>query len=225
MTEIAILGGGPAGAAAAIALARAGRRPLVIEREATPREKVCGEFMAADAAGALERLGLSLPGLGAVPIHRGIFGAGRRSGEMRLPFPAWGLPRARLDAALLGAAEAAGAVLRRGVAVAGAEAVLGGWRLRLSDGEEASARHAVLATGKHECRGLPRGAAGGAMGLKLHLAGGVVPDGAVLLLACAGGYAGLQARPEGGMNLCAALRPGAPGVAAAARDAGAFLAH
>jgi hypothetical protein len=62
------------------------------------------------------------------------------------------------------------------------------------------------------------------LGLKLHLSG-TAPEGAVLLLACGGGYAGLQPRPGGGMNLCAALRPDAPGVPEAARDAHAFLAH
>jgi flavin-dependent dehydrogenase len=224
MTEVVILGGGPAGAAAAITLARAGRRPLLLERDAAPREKVCGEFMAADAAAQLARLGISLPGLGAVPIGRSMLGAGRRSGEVRLPFAAWGLPRARLDAALLDAAEDAGAELRLGTAVVAAERAGAGWRIRLGTGEVLAAENIVLATGKHECRGLSRGAPGGALGLKLHLSG-MAPEGAVLLLACGGGYAGLQPRPGGGMNLCAALRPDAAGVPEAARDAHAFLAH
>ena len=43
--EVLIAGGGPAGAAAAILLARAGRRVLLAERETAPREKVCGEFL------------------------------------------------------------------------------------------------------------------------------------------------------------------------------------
>lgn len=224
MTEVAILGGGPAGAAACIALGRAGRRPLLIERDPVPREKVCGEFMAADAAAALARLGLDLPSLGAVAIRRALLAAGTRNAEIRLPFAAWGLPRARLDAALLDAAEAAGATLMRGTPVAEVGTEGAKWRIRLTDGRVLAARQLVLATGKHECRGLARGARSGALGLKLHLAG-EAPEGAVALLACRGGYAGLQPRPGGGMNLCAALDPAAPGVAGAARDAGAFLAH
>ena len=41
-TQVLIAGGGPAGAAAAILLARAGQRVLLVERETGPREKVCG---------------------------------------------------------------------------------------------------------------------------------------------------------------------------------------
>jgi flavin-dependent dehydrogenase len=52
-----------------------------------------------------------------------------------------------------------------------------------------------------------------------------MPEAAIALLACPGGYAGLQPRPDGGANLCAALDPAAPGAAAAARSAEAFLSH
>jgi flavin-dependent dehydrogenase len=224
MSGIAIVGGGPAGAAAAIALARAGRPPLLLERDAAPMEKVCGEFLAEDAAALLGRLGLHLPLLGAVPIRRALFAAGGRQAELRLPFAAWGLPRATLDAALLDAARAAGAEVRLGTKVAGAGASGGGWRLRIGREEELECRHFLLATGKHELRGHPRAARNGWLGLKLPLLG-EVPEAAVTLLACRGGYAGLQSRPGGGANLCAALDPLVPGVAEAGRSAGAFLAH
>lgn len=223
MSGTVIVGGGPAGAAAAIALARAGARPLLIEREAVAAEKVCGEFLAEDAARALAVLGLDLAALGAVPIRRALLGAGRHAAEMALPFAAWGLPRATLDAALLEAAEAAGAELRRGVAVGAAARGPHGWQLRLADGTGIAAPRLVLATGKHELRGLRRDASGGALGVKLPLVG-AAPDAAIALLVCAGGYAGLQPR-RGGANLCAALDPEAPGVPAAARSAEAFLAH
>jgi flavin-dependent dehydrogenase len=224
VTGTVIVGGGPAGCAAVIALARAGARPLLLERDPVATEKVCGEFLAEDAARLLARLGLDLPGLGAAPIRRALLGAGRHATEMALPFAAWGLPRATLDAALLEAAVAAGAELRRGVAVAAAERVGEGWKLRLASGESLSAPRLVLATGKHELRGLKRQAGGGALGVKLPLLG-AGPDSAIALLTCPGGYAGLQPRPGGGANLCAALDPRVPGVAAAARSAGAFLDH
>ena len=63
--EVLVVGGGPSGAAAALALARLGRRVSVLEREAAPRHAVCGEFLSADAlkiiaedyqGGLLERL-------------------------------------------------------------------------------------------------------------------------------------------------------------------------
>lgn len=223
MSGVVIVGGGPAGAAAAIGLARVGQAPLLIEREAAPAEKVCGEFLAEDAARLLAGLGLDLAALGAVPIRRALLGAGRHAAEMALPFAAWGLPRATLDAALLEAAAAAGAEVRCGVAVGAAERGARGWRLRLGPGEVVGAPRLVLATGKHELRGLRRDARGGALGVKLPLLG-TGPEAAIALLLCAGGYAGLQPRP-GGANLCAALDPAAPGVAVAARSAEGFLAH
>jgi flavin-dependent dehydrogenase len=219
-----MVGGGRAGAAAAIALARGGDRPLLLERHTVAPEKVCGEFLADDAARALHALGLDLAGLGAVPIRRAIFGAGARQAEMALPFAAWGLPRAALDAALLDLARGAGAEILLGTAVQGAEPAGEGWRLRLANGAVLDAANLVLATGKHELRGLRRPDGVAALGLKLPLSG-EVPDAMIALLACAGGYAGLQPRPGGGANLCAALDPRAPGVPEAAHSAAAFLAN
>lgn len=220
MSGSVIIGGGPAGAAAAIALARAGHAPLLLERDAAPREAVCGEFLGPDAAAALARLGLDLPGLGAVPLRRLRLGAGRREVALDLPFPAWGLPRRVLDGALRERAEEEGAELRPGTAVQGAEP---GWRLRLSDGAAVEAQRVLLATGKHALRGHPRAPAPApSLGLKLHLEG-VAMGPEVVLLPFAGGYAGLLPTPEpGGANLCAALH-GAPG--AAARDGAALLAR
>ena len=68
--DILILGGGLAGAAAATMLARAGRQVILIEREPTPRHKVCGEFLSTEALGLLEQCGLHLAAHGAVPIHK-----------------------------------------------------------------------------------------------------------------------------------------------------------
>ncbi|WP_431267462.1 NAD(P)/FAD-dependent oxidoreductase [Dankookia sp. P2] len=218
---IAVIGAGPAGCAAAIMLARAGRPVLLLERQAAARESVCGEVLGADAAAALAQLGLQPAALGGVPLARARVGWGRREAGFALPFAAWGLPRQRLDGALREAAVAAGATLRAGTAVQGAEPRPGGWRLRLP-GEVIAARQVVLATGKHAFRGFPRaGAPPGALGLKLHLAG-VDAEDAVTLLPFAGGYAGLQPLPGGGADLCAALH-GAAG--AAARDANAFVAQ
>jgi flavin-dependent dehydrogenase len=219
-----VLGGGPAGTAAAIALARAGAAPVLVERAAMTVEKVCGEFLGADAAALLAGLGLDLAALGAVPIRRALFGAGARRSSVTLPFPAWSLPRATLDAALLDRAVQAGARLHRGVAAVAAQADGGGWRLRLADDAVLRAETLVLATGKHELRGLARPVAGGAIGLKLALEGVDVGD-AIALLACDGGYAGLQPRAGGGANLCMALQMATPGLAAAAREPVALLAH
>lgn len=54
--DVIIVGGGPAGSAAGIHLARHGYRVLILERHRFPREKLCGEFIAPEAIPLLERL-------------------------------------------------------------------------------------------------------------------------------------------------------------------------
>jgi menaquinone-9 beta-reductase len=54
--DLAIIGGGPAGCAAAIVAARRGARVLLLERSRFPRHKVCGEFVSAESLGLLADL-------------------------------------------------------------------------------------------------------------------------------------------------------------------------
>ena len=54
--DLIIVGGGPAGDAAAITAARSGARVLLLERGQLPRHKVCGEFVSAEALGLLTSL-------------------------------------------------------------------------------------------------------------------------------------------------------------------------
>src|SRR3982751_5643548 len=56
--DAAIVGAGPAGAAAAILLARAGWSAALIERQTFPRRKVCGECVAASNLALLDALGV-----------------------------------------------------------------------------------------------------------------------------------------------------------------------
>jgi 2-polyprenyl-6-methoxyphenol hydroxylase-like FAD-dependent oxidoreductase len=53
-----VIGGGPAGAASAILLARAGWRVLLVEQHAYPRRKVCGECVNAAGVELLDELGI-----------------------------------------------------------------------------------------------------------------------------------------------------------------------
>ena len=57
-TDVVIVGAGPAGTAAAITLARAGRRVTVIDRATFPRDKCCGDGLTTGALRRLESLGL-----------------------------------------------------------------------------------------------------------------------------------------------------------------------
>jgi len=56
MYDLIVIGGGPAGSAAAIAAARAGAQVLLLERGRYPRHKVCGEFVSAESLDLLSTL-------------------------------------------------------------------------------------------------------------------------------------------------------------------------
>ncbi|AIZ63435.1 geranylgeranyl reductase [Hymenobacter sp. DG25B] len=69
-TDICILGAGPGGASAAIHLANAGQRCLLLDRATFPRDKVCGDALSGKVLSELRRLGLDLPArLEAAPIQ------------------------------------------------------------------------------------------------------------------------------------------------------------
>ena len=205
--EVLVLGGGLAGAVAAIVLARAGRRVTLLEREREPKHKVCGEFLSAEALHLLQSLGVSPAGLGAMPIHGVRLCSTRSVTASQLPFPAMSLTRRRLDPALLEAAENAGVVVRRGVAIESLAREDGAWRAGLSGGETIAAPDAVLATGKRDLRGhvRPAGPQGDLVAMKMYWR--LVPAQAaalgrnVELLLHPGGYTGLEPVEQGMANL------------------------
>ena len=155
--EVLVLGGGVAGCAASIALARNGRGVTLIEREPTPRHKVCGEFLSGEALEDLHALGIDVVSLGAVPINYVRLAAARRAAEAPLPFPAASLTRKALDTALIAAAIDAGVRVQRGRSVQSLSRATGNlWQATLDDGATYKAPTAFLATGKHDLRGHSR---------------------------------------------------------------------
>ncbi len=114
--DIAVIGGGPAGAATAIRAARRGANVVVFEKGPHGRDKVCGDGLTPRAVGALRELDIDLTDAHHIRGLRMI--AGNTTRELDWPttdrFPNHGAvwPRRRLDAALIDAAAAAGAEIR-----------------------------------------------------------------------------------------------------------------
>lgn len=111
--DLAIIGAGPSGAAAAMRAARQGVETVVFDRAPYGRDKACGDGLTPRAVGVLGELGVDLAGAHLIEGLRMIAG----STERLLPwpetsrFPAHGAvwPRRALDAALIDHAAAAGA--------------------------------------------------------------------------------------------------------------------
>jgi flavin-dependent dehydrogenase len=177
--NIAIVGGGPAGAAAALAALTAGARPTIYEKSVFPRHKVCGEFLSPELFPLLDRLHVADDFLALRPaaLHRVRLHFGNRVKSWKLDSPAFGLSRHALDDLLLRAALARGAGLRR-------EAVSD-----LPPG-------AVVAYGRRTGAGKGRRL----FGFKAHFTGPV--DDAVDLVFFGRCYAGISAVEAGRVNIC-----------------------
>ena len=113
--RVIVVGAGPAGAATALALARASVPVTIVERSAFPRRKVCGEYLGMGALDQLDALDLGerVRALGS-PLRGIRIVASGAHAELPFPRPAIGLARATLDDLILQAALGAGATLVSG---------------------------------------------------------------------------------------------------------------
>jgi flavin-dependent dehydrogenase len=121
--DLAVIGGGPAGSAAAITAARQSARVVLFEARDFPRHKVCGEFVSGEAlellASLLQQLPASRSLLGAAPSsNRTRLFLGERMLEAAISPPARSITRYDLDACLWQAAQAAGVATLSGCEVA-----------------------------------------------------------------------------------------------------------
>jgi menaquinone-9 beta-reductase len=220
--DVAIVGGGPAGAILAGCLAAAGREVVLLERAKEPHWRACGVFGSPASSHALRRIGLDAGVLATVarpiPAMRVETASGSSfrltyGDDGSLSAPAVAYDRMALDAALLALARARGAAFRPGVAVASVR-LAGGPRgkaslgLRTADGDEVL--EAAVVVGADGIRStvaraagvLGRAPLGPRVGLTWHVAD-PRPAGPrdARMIVLDGAYCGLAPVPRGRVNV------------------------
>lgn len=145
--DIVILGGGPAGSAAAVTAARLGARTLLIDKARFPRDKLCGGLFTGRARQEYREIfgGDLAPELFEERRAISFFLHGQSMGRMDDVPPMYLTMRCDLDAHLLARAGAAGAELRTGCRVKAID--LAASRLTLEDGTQVAYRVLIGADG------------------------------------------------------------------------------
>src|SRR5438105_439276 len=203
--DLVVIGGGPAGSAAAITAARSGVRVLQLERGVLPRQRVCGEFVSSESLQVLS---------GLIGNHE-LLGESRRISANRifvddevlnLPIKpaAASIARFDLDAALWQASVASGVDCRQQVQV---RVVRREQEFRIETADENFAAAAVInATGRwsnlssHDGQGFqPK-----QLGAKAHFREADPPP-SVDLYFFEGGYCGVQPVANDVINVCAVV--------------------
>ncbi len=208
--DLAIVGGGPAGASAAITAARNGASVVMFDSSEFPRQKVCGEFVSAESLGLLREL---LSGHGrahemvrdAPVIARArIFALGHMA-ETNIEPAGLSIPRTLLDLLLWECAQQAGVAARSECEVL---SLIGNGPFTVTTAEgEFSARALVLSTGRwsrfSDSTAVPAGPKW--IGIKAHYRERD-PAPSTDLYFFEHGYCGVQPIAAGTVNVCALVR-------------------
>lgn len=152
-SDVVVVGAGPAGTAAAITLAGAGREVLVVDKATFPRDKFCGDGLTAGALRRLESLGLEPAMVGSwTPVHH-VWLRGPAGHQVCFPLPDDGglfavvARRRDLDAAMVDVARKSGAEMIEGTACTAVSDRHDRVLVELADGRRVTARYLVAADG------------------------------------------------------------------------------
>ena len=221
-----VIGGGPGGATAALLLAEAGWRVILVERKTFPRRKVCGEYLSGTNWPLLRRLGLSIDfdNMAGPPVTQTAIFVGNQSVTAALPQPhtadgEWGraLSREHLDLLLLNRARDRGVDVRQPWRCIQVTRKTTGFvcRIESQEGHPASELHpqvVIAAHGSWELGPLatqPQSVAarpGDLLAFKAHFRRSALPSGLMPLLSFADGYGGMVHCEDDRASLSCCLR-------------------
>jgi geranylgeranyl reductase family protein len=151
--DVAIVGAGPAGAAAAITLARAGRSVVLLDKATFPRDKICGDGITTGALRILEELGVQPSTVPSWTEVSDIHVVSPSKHQATFPLPqgrgqfAAVMRRTDLDDAIVDQAREAGVRMIEGVEVTGATDGTDEVVLDLADGSAVIAAQVIAADG------------------------------------------------------------------------------
>src|SRR5437660_4251893 len=217
--DVAIVGAGPAGSACAAFCALAGLRPLVLEREKFPREKVCGDCLNPAAWPVLQRLGIAervrqLPH--AILNTVEFIAIGGRKVAVHLPSGEEGevsIKRSLLDALVLSRARELGTQIYEETTVTALTAGANGsdWKIETDRGSVFAARTLVGADGRNSsvarlCNLLPSSARE-RVALQAHIPLPSNFGDRVVLQFLPEGYSGQAQVNRDELNLCLVSKP------------------
>lgn len=152
-TDVLVVGAGPAGTAAAIALASSGVEVTVIDKAVFPRDKTCGDGLTTLALRLLQELGLASSSVESWCDVDRVWLRSPSGRELELHLPegqgryAAVTKRADLDAALVELARSAGATIIEGASLAGITPSTQSITAHLANDHTIKARYIVAADG------------------------------------------------------------------------------